>query len=308
MKNKINLLLISIIILLFTGCTSNTLNNSTTTNNLNQKPTIVTTFYPIHEITKQITQNTANVKILIPSGTEPHSFEPTPKQIIELSNSDIFITMGGMFHKIEEKITQSNTKIKIIQSTKTIEQKEPEHTEHSQENHNQENIEFDPHIWLSIQNMKKMTNQISEELIKTYPQNKELYKTNTQNYLQKLEQLENKYKTQLNSCKKHTILVNHKAFSYLAHEYNFTQLSISGFNPESEPSPKTLKKVIDTAKQNNLKYIFSEGQMDPKVSKTLATEIGGQILELNPILKNENNYIEQMENNLKNLKTGLECK
>ena len=153
-----------------------------------------------------------------------------------------------------------------------------------------------------------MTEEITEQLIEMYPQNKEIYELNKVKYLTKLTQLENKYESELSTCNKDVILVNHKAFGYLSDEYGFEQISVSGFSPESEPSPKTIQNVIKKAKELELKYIFSEGQLDKKTAQTLASEIGGEVLELNPILTTEKDYIELMENNLKNLKKGLECK
>jgi zinc transport system substrate-binding protein len=306
-------------LLLFAGC------STAQTQPVNENPTIITTFYPIEEITKFVTQDTVNVKLLIPKGAEPHSFEPTTKQIVEISKADVFITMEGMFETIENKIIDTNKNIKIIESTHDIELiKLTENDEHSKEEHLEEETEeynneeleeghddhrdFDPHVWLSIQNMKIMTEEITEQLIELYPQNKELYNTNKQKYLNKLENLENKFQTQLSTCSKNVILVNHKSFGYLAHEYGFEQISASGFNPESEPSPKTIQDIINQAKEHNLSVIYSEGQMDKKVANLLATEINGQVLELNPILTTETDYFELMENNLKKLKIGLDCK
>ncbi len=330
---------------LFAGC--NTTQLSENTDNGNKVPTITGSFYPVSEIAKAIGQDTIKVNTIIPIGAEPHSFEPTAKQIVELSKSDAIITMEGMFENIEDKIIDSNKEIRIIDAAHNLElveitEGEHNHEEHADEHHEKEEHghedehadehheeeehghedethtaddghdhdhgDFDPHTWLSIHNMEKMTEEISEQLIEMYPENKELYEINKVKYLTKLTELENKFEQELSTCAKDVILVNHKAFGYLAHEYNFEQISASGFSPESEPSPKTIQNVINEAKEHNLKVIFSEGQMDKKTAETLASEIDGQVLELNPILTDEKDYFELMEKNLENLKTGLECK
>jgi zinc transport system substrate-binding protein len=329
---KVSLILIPSL-LLMAGCSP-----VQTTQVENQLPTIVGTFYPVSEIAREIAQDTINVKTLIPVGAEPHSFEPTAKQIVELSKADALITMEGMFETIENKIIDSNKNIKIIDSSHNLElvkgeehgheeegheeegheeegheeegHEEEGHEEegHEEEGHEEEMSDFDPHTWLSIHNMQIMTEEITEQLIEMYPEHKEQYEINKVRYLTKLTQLENKFKTGLSTCSKDMILVNHKAFGYLAHEYGFEQVSVSGFSPKSEPSPKTIQNIVDKAKEHDVKIVFSEGQLDKKTINTIADEINGQVLELNPILTTEKNYFELMENNLKNLKLGLECK
>jgi zinc transport system substrate-binding protein len=302
-------------LLLIAGCTPQT--TSTQTENI---PTIVGTFYPVSEIAKAIGQDTIKVETLIPTGAEPHSYEPTAKQIVELSKADAFIVMEGMFENIEQKIINSNKNIKIIDTADNLElieisESEHEHhedetheeSEHEESEHNHADGDFDPHTWLSIHNMEIMTEEITTQLTEMFPENKEMYELNKIKYLTKLQILENQYQTELSSCNQNVILVNHQSFGYVAHEYNFEQISVNGFNPESEPTPKTIQNIIKEAKEHNLKYIFSEGQLDKKTANLLANEINGQVLELNPVLTTESSYIELMENNLKNLKLGLEC-
>lgn len=307
----ITLLLISVFI---AGCSTSI---TSETNQENSKPLILTTFYPVEEITKAIVKNTANVEVLIKTGVEPHSFEPTPTQIVKLSKSDVFVTMEGMFKHVEEEIIDTNLNIKIIHSTHNIELiKEDEHDDHhdshgheEHESHDEHSHgEYDPHVWLSIHNMESMTNEILEHLIEFYPENKKTYESNAQTYLEQLEQLEIEFETKLSSCEHNEIIVNHKAFGYLGHEYNFEQISVTGFSPESEPSPKTIQNVIDEAKEHNLNVVFTEGQLDTKTAQTIANDISGQVLELNPIKLNDNEtYFSIMRNNLNNLAIGLNC-
>jgi len=332
MKKTI-LIILAITAILFSACSV----QETSNNNENNKPQIATSFFITEEITKEIVKDTADVNLLIPIGSDPHSFEPTPNQIVQFSKSDVFITMGYLFEEIENKVINTNSNINIIESTHDVEliegdghshdheheqesdehHEEENHEEHEHENHEEEhheneehehNEEYDPHIWLSIHNMKSMTKEITNELIALYPENKELYEKNSQEYLEKLEELEQKFNEELANCKQDKVIVNHKAFGYLAHEYNFEQISVAGFSPESEPTPKTIQTVIDEAKEHNLKYIFIEEQLDSKTTKTIADEIGGEILTLQPIkIDKTQTYIQLMEENLINLKKGLEC-
>lgn len=191
---------------------------------------------------------------------------------------------------------------------------EDEHHEETNETHeddehgHEEHGDYDPHVWLSIENMIIMTNNIEKELSTLYPKNSEMYKANAKAYIEKLEALEKEYETTLSNCQKDKIIVNHKSFGYIGHEYGFEQIGISGISPESEPTPKAIANVIETANENNLKYIFAEGQLDPKTVETIAKDIEGEVLTLKPIVMNENeDYFSIMKENLKNLAIGLEC-
>ncbi|MCA9495596.1 MAG: zinc ABC transporter substrate-binding protein [Nanoarchaeota archaeon] len=320
--NKLIIYLVVIFTLFMTACSTPTYNTQEAEENISElsQPLILTTFYPVEEITKAIVQNTAEVKVVVGTGVEPHSFEPSPTQIVELSKADVFVIMKGMFEHIEEEILNTNPNIKIIDSSLDLElingnegeddeyEEESQDSEDEFEEHDLAHGESDPHVWLSIHNMEAMTNEIFEQLIEIYPENKELYETNAQAYLDKLEELEKEFATKLSNCEHNKIIVNHKAFGYLAHEYGFEQIGIAGFSPESEPSPKTIQNVVDEAKKHKFKYIFSEGQLDKKTAQTIANDIGGEILELNPIKLNENeNYFSIMRANLNNIVKGLDC-
>lgn len=289
---------------------------------------ITTTFFPIQEITQAIVADKAQVNLIVGLGIDPHSFEPTARQLVELSNSELYIGLGGMFESIEEEVLEANENILSFDAAHDVikvkptegnhdhhEEESDEHNDeekHEEESHNDEhgheNLDYDPHVWLSIKNMKIMTNEILENLIILSPEHEEEFKANAQTYLNELSVLEEEYNQKLTSCNQDVIIVNHKAFGYLAEEYNFEQISIAGFSPESEPTPQTLQKVIDEANEHELSYIFSEGQLDSKVAETIAKDIGGEVLELNP-LKNseEETYSSIMRENLNNLAIGLEC-
>ncbi len=331
MAKKYLVTFILITVLIFSACTS----SSTQTESQileeveasENSISIVTTFYPVEEITKAIVGNLAEVSVLIGPGIEPHSYEPTPKQIVSLSNSDIFILMDGMFEHVEEELIEANPNLILIESTHNLElidgedhdhdseeheeedhEHEDEFLEDSHDGHEHEEFDYDPHVWLSIHNMESMTEEILEHLVELYPENSQYFEDNAQVYLERLEVLEEEYNTTLAVCEHHEIIVNHQAFGYIAHEYGFEQISVAGFSPESEPTPKSIQNVVDEAKEHNLKYVFSEGQMDPKFAQTIANDIEGEVLELNPIKNSDDeNYFSIMESNLENLKLGLNC-
>jgi len=300
---KIFLIVILFLILIFNGCNLN-IESSSKVISGNYKPMILTSFFPVYDITKNLVGNDFDVEVLIPIGVDPHSFQMSPKEVVKYSNLDSFVEMGGMFDIYENKFLNSfndKKKVYLINSTENLNYSK------YYSNVNKNNI--NPHIWLSFDFMSQMTKNIASDLIKKYPNKKGQIESGEKRYLEKLKKLKSDYKKGLSNCKYNKIIVNHKAYTYLAKDYNFTQISVAGFSPESEPSPNTIKMVVDTAKSLGLKYVFVEENLDKKVSETIANDIGGEVIELSPISIDENvGYFELMEDNLNNLKIGLNCK
>jgi zinc transport system substrate-binding protein len=174
---------------------------------------------------------------------------------------------------------------------------------------------IDPHIWLSPPLVKQITDKITQALIQIDPANSNYYQTNANSLKAKLDNLDVEYKQGLSNCAEKNIITSHAAFGYLATTYGLNQVSIAGLSPDAEPSPQQLADITKFAKANNVKFIFFESLVSPKLSDTIANEIGAKTLVLNPIegLTNDEisqgkNYFTEMQNNLSNLKIALQCK
>jgi len=322
MKQKIsNLILFSlftIIMLVLTGCTS----SSQQQNNLqmNGKMKIAATFFPLYDITKNIVGDSMDVYSITPDGVEPHDFEPAIDAIKKLNSASAFVTIGIEFQQTEQKLADAvNPNMKIISSSKGIEllnlKSESESAPELSISESGKDLGTetgkDTHIWLSPRNMEFMAKNIAEGLKSIDSNNVNYYDANLNKTLSKLIQLDTEYKNGLSNCSKDTILVSHNAFAYLAKDYGFNFISISGLSPELEPSPQQIKQLVDIAKEKNLKYIFYESLVDPRVSQTVAKEIGAQTLKLDPIEGSDginSDYFSIMRSNLENLRIALECK
>lgn len=176
------------------------------------------------------------------------------------------------------------------------------------------NLAFDPHFWLNPINAEKEVDLIADALVKIDPAHETAYNQNRDAYKQQLAELDQEYKTGLVQCQQHLIVTSHNAFNYMANQYGLTTLYILGLSPDEEPSPKTIADVATVARQKNIKYIFFESLVSPKLSQTVASEIGAKTLELNPIegftdqeIAQGKNYISQMQANLANLRIALQC-
>jgi zinc transport system substrate-binding protein len=173
----------------------------------------------------------------------------------------------------------------------------------------------DPHLWLDLKNAQEMVDTICAGFIARDPLNKNYYSTNAQIYKSKLALLDKEFFTLLGSCK-HNIIVQggHFAFGYLAKRYHLQYKAAYGFSPNAEPGPRRLYELSEFMKKHGIKYIYYEEMLSPRVAETIARETGATLLKLNAAhnvtreeLDTEVSFIAIMQQNLKNLKIGLQC-
>ncbi len=258
---------------------------------------VATTFYPLYYLTKNIMGPHAHVYSLVPSGIEPHDYEPTPQQVVDLQTAKMFVTLGIGSAPVEESFSgELDESVRIVKAA-------------SSANLIMHGDAIDPHVWLSPREMKRMAGVIRDSAIAIDIAHSDSYEQNTQSLLNRLDALDLEYKNGLSSCKTRVILTTHAAFSYLARDYNLTQVSISGLEPESEPTPQQIVEIIKAAQMHNLKYIFYEELVDPSTAETIAEEIGAQPLVLSPLefTSSSEDYLSLMQKNLANLRVALEC-
>jgi zinc transport system substrate-binding protein len=271
---------------------------------------VATSFYPLQFLAQEIGKELAEVKNITPAGSEPHEYEPTQQQIIEISQSDILLSNGAGLESWTTKLAQGNTVPKtILELSKSFQLSEIEEEGKKVQ---------DPHIWLSPKNYIIMAKVISSVMQQNQtPTNQLIIQKNTESLLQKLDVLELNYEIKLGNknCKNNKFVTNHDAFNYLAKDYGLEALSISGLSPEAEPTTKELADLSETIKANNIKYVLTETIASPKLSETLAKEVGITTLAMNPLeglsqeeLSLGKNYINIMESNLQSLALALECK
>lgn len=264
-------------------------------------------FYPLYFISNEIGGDMVHVRNITPEGEEPHEYEPTSGDIVAIMNSALLVLNGEIEPWASDVIKNLNP-----QKTFTITAGEGLITEtmvHEGE------VEADPHIWLDPMLAAKMADNILKGFLKADSANEAYYASNTNKLKARFYALDTKFKRGLESCRTRNIVTSHAAFGYMAKAYGLRQVAIAGLSTESEPSAKELAEVARFAKENNIKYIFFESLVSPKLAETIASEVGAKTLVLNPLegltqdeIKNGDDYINVMEANLANLRIALECK
>lgn len=296
--NKIFIYLIIILLFLISGCKKESSESS--------QLKIITTIFPLYDFTKEIGKDKVQVSMLLPLGSEVHSYEPTPLDIIKINECSIFIYIGKSMEEWIDQILKSiKNNINIIEIEKYIDML------------SEDNKTKDPHIWLDFEIDQKIVNLITKELIKKDPVNKEFYGENAKNYNLRLKDLDNIYRESLEKCELKTILYGgHFAFGYLAKKYGLKHFSpYKGFTPEAEPTPQNIAELIDIINKNKIEYLFYEELLEPKVAKAIMESTGVKLellhaahnLSQDEFEKNVN-FLQIMEKNLIKLKKALKYK
>ncbi len=266
---------------------------------------VVTSFYPIAEFARQVGGDLVTVSTITPPGTEPHDYEPTGRQVAEMYGADVLFYNGSGVDAWAEKLA-ADLKLRGVPTVRIASAIDLLASS--------EDTETDPHFWLDPILAAKEVALIRDTLSTVDVKNDATYAKNADAYLARLASLDAEFVSGLASCRQRTVITSHAAFAYLAKRYRFEVISISGISPEQEPSAGRLSEIAATAKAKGVKAIFFETLVSPKLSETIASEIGAITLVFNPLegLSDEEatageDYLSVMRQNLRNLKIGMVC-
>lgn len=274
----------------------------------NGKKLVYTTFYPVYDLTKRIVGDKMNVKMLIKSNEEPHSFELKSSDMAALNKADLIVyngaNMEGFIKDVEAAVKNKEKFLNLSQGLTLLEAA----SDLASANHDAVN----PHTWLSVKNAMEQLDTICRKLSAIDPANKTYYEQNLQKSLKEFKALDDEFTKVLSGIKKKDkcFIVSHVAFNYLAHDYGLKQIAVTGISPEDEPTAAQLKKIADFVKEHGIKTILFEGKTTPKVAETLAKNTGtktGTIYTLENLTEEEAKlgYIELMRRNLRELEKVL---
>jgi len=280
----------------------------------NRKMVAVSTF-SLYDITKHIAGESVQVINIIPFGVDVHSFEPTPKLMAKIEKSALVIYSGAGLEPWTRGYAFKNRVINMSQHVRIRELDANEHEHHMHHDEQCNHSKIDPHYWLDFANMAKATNEITKELIKLEPKNKELYTKNKEKYITMLTSLNDAFNTSLKSCKLDTIIVNHNAFGYLSHRFGFHVASLSGFIPEAQPSAKDMSRIIKVIQKHDVPVVFAESFVSAKAMQSVADEAKVKVDVLQPLgnitadeAKKNLTYEDIMKENLQKIHKALMCR
>jgi zinc transport system substrate-binding protein len=286
-----------------------------------EKLQVVTTLFPLYDFVRVVGGDKVDVSLLLPPGVEPHSFEARPEDMIRINRAGLFIYtnpymepwVAGLLKGVDRQrvtVVDASAGITFLRAGYHEDGHGADKTGHHS------GAGMDPHVWLSIPNAGKMVATIADALAVKDPANGNYYRANAASYQQKLAELDRKFQEGLSSCGTRRFLHGgHYAFGYLADRYNLQYISAYAISADAEPRPQKLVELIGLMRRYTITYIFYEELISPRVAEAIARETGATLLPLHGIhnisrddLQRGATYLSLMEQNLANLRKGLQCR
>ncbi|MBC5694578.1 metal ABC transporter substrate-binding protein [Agathobaculum butyriciproducens] len=277
---------------------------------------VLTSFYPMYDFACKIGGDCIDVTNMVPSGTEPHDWEPSTNDLKNLEKADVFIYNGAdMEPWADDLLVSRSDTLRVVEASENVELRttdgEHEHA-HEHEDADHHHGDFDPHVWLDPENAKIEMEAIRDALCAADPENSTVFQSNYEKYAAELDALDAEFREKLAPLPNRTIVVAHEAFGYLCDAYGLTQVGIEGLSPDSEPDPGRMAEVIDFVREHSISTIFFEELVSPKVAEAIASETGAQAKMLSPLegLSDEQaaagaDYFSVMHDNLAALMEAL---
>ena len=243
------------------------------------KVNTVVSILPQKSFVRAIGKDLVNISVMVLPGDSPHTYEPKPSQMRDISKADIYFSIGVEFENAWlPRFASQNKNMKIVDTSKGI-KKEMMPTFEGEEIHDGEK---DPHIWTAPQNIKIIARNIYAALAKIDSKNVMIYKRNYEKFILHVELVDREIKGILkNTPKNSKFMVLHPSWGYFAKEYNLVQLPIE--IEGKTPKPKSLIKIIQIAKKEKVKAIFTQPEFSPKIANQIANQLNIKVIKATPL-------------------------
>ena len=244
-----------------------------------EKPILTVTLEPLRYFTEAIAGNNYEVVSMVPKGSSPESYDPTPQQLVNLSKSQAYFRIGyiGFEQAWMKKLEANCPNMKVFDTSKGIDlirDKGHWHGDHFHEGG------VEPHVWNSTQNALIIADNIYQALCELDSTHQEDYQKRLDVLKQTIRQTDANVRTLVENADS-TFLIYHPALSYFARDYGLKQVSIE--EGGKEPSPAQLKALIETCRNENVHTIFVQQEFDQRNAQLIAHELGVNIVSINPL-------------------------
>lgn len=287
----------------------------TKTSNDKKSSAIISSNFIGYDFARAVTGDSSNISMLLAPGSEAHTFEPTPEDIINIKNADLFIYVGGESEDwvndlLENSEIPREKTIRLMDFIEAKEEKFPEGMEQSDE----EEVEYDEHIWTSPINAIKLIDAIKDKLSTIHPETRDTYTKNASSYNSRLLAIDQEFRDIIkHSHKKELIFGDRFPFRYFVDEYGLDYYAaFPGCSEQTEASSQTIAFLINKAKSDHINTILKIELTSDKLANTIANEASAKVLVLNAAhniskedFDNGLTYADIMENNTKVLEEAL---
>lgn len=272
--------------------------------------TVLASFYPLQYVAEQVGGEHVQVTAMTPPGAEPHDLELSPRQVREVGDADVVLFLAGFQPAVDDAVAARSPE-HLVDAAET-----PAVAEHlseqdgTTEDDGHGHVAQDPHFWLDPKLLAAVAQDVAAALGDADPTNAATYVTRAEALADDLGALDTRLADGLATCERRVMVTAHEAFGFLAERYDLEQVGISGLDPESEPSPARLREIGEVVTTHGVTTIFTEALLNPKVSQTLADDLGVSTAVLDPVESQVDpgtDYRGAMELNLAALREALSC-
>jgi len=242
---------------------------------------VAVTIPPQAEMVREIGGANVNVVVLIPPGSDPHTYEPPVSMVRKAAGADIYLKLGNGLFPVEDVLTtrlrEMNPDLIVVDTSAGIEYLGPEGKR-------------DPHIWLSLKNAAIMAENIRDALVQADPPSRDIYRENSGRYIARINELDQRNAAEFSEKDPGLILTTHQAWDYFARDYNLSIISIE--HDGKEPTAQDLENLISQGRRQGVTHVFAEAQESPREAQVVADEIGATVIIIDPLSPD---YLASME-------------
>lgn len=281
---------------------------------------VAASFYPIQYLAQAIGGEHVDAAAVTPTNVEPHDYELSPRDVTSLSGKAAILYVSGFQPSLDDAVAQVSgptvtdlaSAVNLVHHDGVSEDHDHGEDEDGQESHDHDDEAteaLDPHFWLDPVRMKAAASAVAQALAAVDPDHASDYEANLATLNDTLTTLDDSYTTGLAQCERTTFVTAHAAFGYLADRYHLTQASVSGIDPDAEPSPAEIAAIKTIVARTGTTTVFTEALLSPKTTQALAAETGTTTAVLDPVesVPESGDYTEAMTTNLSQLRTALGC-
>ncbi len=257
---------------------------------------VVASFYPLAYVAERVGGTRVAVTDLTPAGVEPHDLELSTKQVDQLLDADLVIDLGHGFQPAVERATEQRdgpTLTVLDDSGDAV----------------------DPHVWLDPVLMSGIVSDVQRALTRRDPGGRAVYRRNAEALRAELAALDTRYRDGLADCARRLLVTSHEAFGHLARRYGLRQEGVAGISPDAEPDAERIGELADLVRREHVTVVFTEKLVSPRIAQVLAREAGVTTAVLDPLeslstsaQRRGESYVTVMDDNLKKLRSALDCR
>ena len=327
MKKMIRLftvLFITAVILI--GCTNN---NDAEIEQQNDTIHIVTSMFPMYEITKEIAGDRAEVSVMVGANEDAHHYEPSARAVASVNEADVFVYSSDEMEFWVESLLSvvENDDLIVVELGDGLDfeihsELDHEDEDHHEDEHNHDDVEhhdhahdhgnLDPHFWLNPVSVENQLPLIVDALRQVDEEGKDIYEKQAARFSEELLTFDQMYQAAFQSAENRSFVVQHQAFGHLAHQYDLEQVAIGGLTTEVEPNPKQLAQIVTFINEQQIPVIYYQSGSSSSIAETISNETNtgvGVLYDLESLPADfqdaQRPYIEAMKENLEQLKKSI---